>query len=103
MQLFSIGVAKLNLDGTPLLVDGKPVETYGPDDVAAFANINSVTFSGGVMNACNTTNDPGFILPITEPIDGTWYNRLSVRIRYDGLFSLANAPGGGMNTPPGGF
>jgi hypothetical protein len=49
------------------------------------------------MHACSTNNDPGFILPITEPIDGNWYNRLSVRIFYEGGFSLADAPGGGMN------
>ena len=39
MQLLSIGVVKLNLDGTPVLVDGKPVETYGPDDVAGLSRV----------------------------------------------------------------
>lgn len=39
MQLFSIGVLKLNADGTPLLVDGKPVEAYGPDDVAGLSRV----------------------------------------------------------------
>jgi uncharacterized protein (DUF1800 family) len=39
MQLLSIGLVKLNADGTPLLVNGKAVETYGPDDVAGLARV----------------------------------------------------------------
>jgi uncharacterized protein (DUF1800 family) len=39
MQLFSIGVVKLNDDGTPQRVDGKAVETYGPDDVAGLSRV----------------------------------------------------------------
>ena len=80
-------------------VRGNAWDFNGPDDVAAFANINNVSFTNGAMHACSTNNDPGFILPMTEPIDGTWYNRLSVRIHYEGGFSLADAPGGGMNAP----
>jgi hypothetical protein len=78
-------------------VRGNAWDFNGPDDVAAFANIDNVSFANGAMHACSTNNDPGFILPITEPIDGNWYNRLSVRIFYEGGFSLADAPGGGMN------
>ena len=39
MQLFSIGLVRLNPDGTPLLVAGKTVETYGPDDVAGLSRV----------------------------------------------------------------
>jgi uncharacterized protein (DUF1800 family) len=39
MQLFSIGLVKLNLDGTPQLVNGQPVETYGPADVAGLSHV----------------------------------------------------------------
>jgi uncharacterized protein (DUF1800 family) len=39
MQLFSLGLVKLNLDGTPALVGGAPVETYGPPDVAGLSNV----------------------------------------------------------------
>ncbi|MDQ2778842.1 MAG: DUF1800 domain-containing protein [Pseudomonadota bacterium] len=39
MQLFSIGVVKLNLDGSPQLVGGQSVETYGPADVAGMARV----------------------------------------------------------------
>ena len=39
MQLFSVGLVRLNPDGTPLLVNGRPVETYGPDDVGGLARV----------------------------------------------------------------
>lgn len=39
MQLFSIGLVHLNMDGTPVLVDGKPVETYDNDDVMGLARV----------------------------------------------------------------
>ena len=39
MQLFSIGVVRLNPDGSPLLVDGQPAETYGPSDVTQISRV----------------------------------------------------------------
>ena len=39
MQLFTIGLVKLNLDGTPVLVNGAPVYTYMQDDVSALARV----------------------------------------------------------------
>ncbi len=39
MQLFSIGLVLLNPDGSPVLRDGQPVETYGPDDVTQLARV----------------------------------------------------------------
>ncbi len=40
MQLFSIGLVRLNRDGTPQLgPDGQPVETYGPADVAGLSHV----------------------------------------------------------------
>ncbi|WP_137940268.1 DUF1800 domain-containing protein [Chitinivorax sp. B] len=39
MQLFSIGLNELNPDGTPKLVNGKPVETYTNDDVSGLARV----------------------------------------------------------------
>ena len=39
MQLFSIGLVRLNPDGTPMLVAGRTVETYGPDDVAGLSRV----------------------------------------------------------------
>lgn len=39
MQLFTIGLLQLNLDGTPKLVNGKPLETYGLDDITGLARV----------------------------------------------------------------
>ncbi len=39
MQLFSIGVVKLNLDGSPQLVGGQPVPTYDQAAITEFARV----------------------------------------------------------------
>jgi uncharacterized protein (DUF1800 family) len=55
MQLFSIGLVKLNIDGTPALVNGAPVETYTPADIAGLAKV----FTGWSW-ACPLTNSGCF-------------------------------------------
>ena len=40
MQLFSTGMTKLNLDGTPMLDEnGKTMLTYTPDGIMSFARV----------------------------------------------------------------
>lgn len=39
MQLFSIGLYRLNNDGTQVLSNGKPIETYGPDDIVGLSRV----------------------------------------------------------------
>ncbi|MFG6446663.1 DUF1800 family protein [Roseateles sp. BYS180W] len=39
MQLFSIGLHKLNPDGTLQLSNGQPIPTYGPDDISGLAKV----------------------------------------------------------------
>ena len=39
MQLFTIGLGQLNLDGTPKLVNGLPQDTYGLSDITGLARI----------------------------------------------------------------
>ncbi len=39
MQLFSIGLVQLNLDGTPKLSAGQQASTYGPSDIAGLAKV----------------------------------------------------------------
>jgi uncharacterized protein (DUF1800 family) len=39
MQLFSIGLFELNMDGTQKVVNGAPVETYGMDDIRGLAKV----------------------------------------------------------------
>lgn len=49
MQLFSIGLVQLNLDGTPLLVGGRTVPAYSQLTVKGFAH----TFTGWNFNGCS--------------------------------------------------
>ncbi|MET0333576.1 MAG: DUF1800 domain-containing protein [Rhizobacter sp.] len=39
MQLFSVGLAQLDTDGTPRLRDGAPIETFGPADITGLARV----------------------------------------------------------------
>ena len=39
MQLFTIGLVRLNLDGTPQLSAGKTTDTYGQDDITGLARV----------------------------------------------------------------
>lgn len=39
MQLFSIGLTQLDLDGTPRTADGAPVPTYTPADISGLARV----------------------------------------------------------------
>jgi uncharacterized protein (DUF1800 family) len=57
MQLFSIGLLQLNLDGTPKLVAGKQQETYGQDDITGLARV----FTGWDLDlAGGTTATPDY-------------------------------------------
>ncbi len=70
MQLFSIGLVQLNADGTPLLVGGKTVDTYGPDDVGGLAKVftgwswacpaapSNNCFNNGSTGGTNNLTDP---------------------------------------------
>jgi len=66
MQLFTIGLHELNIDGTPLLVDGNPVPTYTQADVSEYARV----FTGwgyAVSNRWNALPDSqysNFLLPM---------------------------------------
>jgi hypothetical protein len=78
-------------------VNGNPWDFNDGSDVAAYEHVDSVSYSGGALNACNTNNDPAIVLPLAAPFDGSQFHRLRINVRYDGGFSLADAPGGGMN------
>jgi uncharacterized protein (DUF1800 family) len=53
MQLFTIGLIKLNPDGTPLLTNGATQETYTLDDVTGLARV----FTGWNYDLTGTTAD----------------------------------------------
>jgi uncharacterized protein (DUF1800 family) len=57
MQLFTIGLVELQEDGSPKLVGGQPVETYGQDDIAGLARV----FTGWDLDlAGGTAATPGY-------------------------------------------
>jgi uncharacterized protein (DUF1800 family) len=57
MQLFTIGLVQLNMDGSPKLVNGKPQETYTLDDITGLARI----FTGWDWDQTTTaTSTPDF-------------------------------------------
>jgi uncharacterized protein (DUF1800 family) len=70
MQLFSIGLVMLNLDGTPALQNGQPVPTYGQNQVRGFAHV----FTGWNFSGCTVANyadcEPGnaYEAPWTSPM-----------------------------------
>ena len=55
LQLFTIGLVELNMDGTPRLQGGKPIETYGNADIMGLARV----FTGlDLAPASNPSYDP---------------------------------------------
>ncbi|KRB02359.1 DUF1800 domain-containing protein [Lysobacter sp. Root690] len=50
MQLFSVGLVRLNADGTPVLVDGQSVATYDQDTIGGFAHV----FTGWSYEGCRS-------------------------------------------------
>ena len=75
-----------------------PWDFQQASDVASVDNA-SVTIGGGQLNGTNAgprPNDPSFYLAVPTPIDATTYHRLTVKVHYDGPFSLGDESGGGM-------
>ncbi|MES2443455.1 MAG: DUF1800 family protein [Pseudomonadota bacterium] len=60
MQLFTIGLHQLNMDGTPKLSGGKPIETYGPADVSGLARV----FTGLTTDTRDTTTPDVYRRPL---------------------------------------
>ncbi len=54
MQLFTIGLYELNLDGTVKFANGKPVESYSSDDVSQLARV----FTGYDFNSAYRSKQP---------------------------------------------
>ncbi len=69
MQLFSIGLVKLNQDGTPVLVNNKPVETYTPADISGLARVfTGFSFAcGNTSGSCFFNGNTGGATPVTDP------------------------------------
>lgn len=62
MQLFTIGLYKLNPDGTQQTANGKPIETYTPDDIAGLARV----FTGFVLDSSDGTTPDRMRRPLIQ-------------------------------------
>lgn len=74
MQLFTIGLHELNIDGTPRLgADGKPIETYDNDDVMALAKVFTGYSWGLPDNQLTDANfkwgGPNYKAPVDSRVD----------------------------------
>lgn len=102
LQLFSIGLKQLDLDGTPLLNAGQPIPTYNQNTVRGFAHV----FTGWNFNDCSTAEYPDCVgdyhnpdsASVREPMlafeayhDNTSTKQLLI---YDGV-----VPAGGLLAP----
>ncbi len=68
MQLFTIGLVQLHLDGTPTLTGGSPTYTYGQADITGLARVfTGWDFDLGGQAAAVATATPDFIRkPLTQ-------------------------------------
>ena len=78
-------------------VSGDPWDFTGSDDVLTSGDLANISFATGNLTATSIRNDPFVELPLRSPLITDRYHRATVDICYDGGFSLADAPGGGMN------
>ena len=62
MQLFTLGLYKLNLDGSQQLVGGQPVETYTQDDVSGLARV----FTGWTLDSTDNTTPDRYRRPMVQ-------------------------------------
>lgn len=115
MQLFSIGLHQLNADGTPVLVNGQPVETYDQDDIVGLSRVftgfswaGPDTQNGRFFGSDNPAPDPNRdVLPMqaypqyhstsvksflgtTIPAQSAADPRTDLRIALDTLFNHPN-------------
>ena len=60
MQLFTLGLAQLNLDGTPVLQNKAPVPTYTPADVTSLSKILTGWTYPTAPGATAHTNNPAY-------------------------------------------
>jgi uncharacterized protein (DUF1800 family) len=103
MQLFTIGLNRLNMDGTLQLSGGQPIDTYSPQDVSQLARVFtglSLDSSDNstpdryrrslIVNASNHESGASTFLGATVPAgtDGV----AAVRIALDTIFAHPNVP-----------
>jgi hypothetical protein len=77
-------------------VSGNAWDFAAADDVVTTGDIVNGSFDGSNYNGTTIRNDPFVELPLRTPLIPDRYHRATVSVCYDGPFSFANAPGGGM-------
>jgi len=111
MQLFTIGLVQLNADGSVKLAGGKPIDTYGRDDVAGLARVftgwswagpdqSSSRFNGGVPDpdrdwkpmqnypAFHSSGEKQFL---GQSLSGATSGEADLKVALDTLFNHPNA------------
>ncbi len=90
MQLFSIGLVQLNLDGSRVLVSGQAVPTYNQDTIAGFAHV----FTGWKWFNCPTNqwqwcgpgeDNDGWLFPMAPNIEFHAFEGTKQLLNYSGV------------------
>jgi hypothetical protein len=76
---------------------GNPWDFNGMDDVASLNDVTNVRIAGGDLALTSRANDNFVGMRLGPPVNTDRYHRLTLDACYEGGFSLADAPGGGMN------
>lgn len=66
MQLFTIGLHRLNMDGSEILSGGKPIETYSAADVSGLARV----FTGLTLDSADITTPDRLRRPLV--VNSSW-------------------------------
>jgi uncharacterized protein (DUF1800 family) len=94
MQLFSIGLTKLNQDGTPLLLNGKPQDTYGLNDITGLARVFTgwdFDLAGGNTTTPDFLRRPMIQIPSRHETGATTFLGATIPAGVTGLVSLTMA------------
>ena len=103
MQLFTLGLNRLNMDGTVQMANGSPVETYTQDDVSQLARV----FTGLVLDSTDSTTPDRLRRPLVintglhetgassflgTTIPAGTEGMAAVRLALDAIFAHPNVP-----------
>ncbi|MBA3506277.1 MAG: DUF1800 family protein [Betaproteobacteria bacterium] len=97
MQLFSIGLDELNIDGTPVLdASGNPVPTYDQTDVVEFSRVfTGYTYADPANPAANATRkNPSYYAAamVPYPIGAATGHDTNAKTLLNGVVLAANQP-----------
>lgn len=90
MQLFTIGLYQLNLDGTQKLTGGKPIETYTQADIVGLARVFTgwQTDENSVWNAFDHSKAPMVQYPADHELGEKTFLGTTIPAGTDGVKSL---------------